>query len=76
MGKKVGHLHLRWLNPCPGPRRHPPALPEDRRAGNQHGPAGLPSPRHLRLAVESYGRVRGKAFTIGELVTLYNSLLA
>jgi 2-oxoglutarate ferredoxin oxidoreductase subunit alpha len=76
MGKKIGHLHLRWLNPLPPDleaimKRYKkvvvPEINTGQLAYHLRGTFGVP--------VESYGRVRGKAFTVGELVTLFNSLL-
>jgi len=77
MGKKLGHLHLRWLNPLPPDlegilKRYKkivvPEINTGQLAYHLRGTFGIP--------VESYGRVRGKACTVGELVTLFNSLLA
>jgi 2-oxoglutarate ferredoxin oxidoreductase subunit alpha len=77
MGKKIGHVHLRWLNPLPPDlgailKRYKkvvvPEINTGQLAYHLRGTFGIP--------VESYGRVRGKAFTVGELVTLFNSLLA
>jgi 2-oxoglutarate ferredoxin oxidoreductase subunit alpha len=77
MGKKIGHVHLRWLNPLPSDllgimkRFKKIVVPEinvGQLAYHLQGTYALP--------VSSYSRVRGKAFTVGELVTHFNSLLA
>lgn len=76
MGKKVGHVHLRWLNPLPKDfkdilgRYKQVVVPEintGQLAYHLRGTFGRP--------ILSYARVRGKAFTVGELVTHFNSLL-
>jgi len=76
-GKKIGHVHLRWINPLPSDllsiiKKYKkvvvPEINTGQLAYHLRGTYGIP--------VESYARVRGKAFTVGELVTLYNSLLA
>lgn len=76
MGKKVGHVHLRWINPLPPDlgsilarfkRVVVPEINMGQLAFYLRGSFGM--------KIESYSRVRGKAFTVGELVTHFNSLL-
>jgi 2-oxoglutarate ferredoxin oxidoreductase subunit alpha len=76
MGKKIGHVHLRWLNPLPSDLKDilgrykkvvVPEINTGQLAYHLQGTFGIP--------VGSYSRVRGKAFTVGELVTHFNSLL-
>ncbi len=76
MGKKIGHVHLRWLNPLPPDllgimkkfkKVVVPEINHGQLAYHLQGTFGVP--------IESYARVRGKAFTVGELVTHFNSLL-
>jgi 2-oxoglutarate ferredoxin oxidoreductase subunit alpha len=76
MGKKVGHVHLRWINPLPTDlgsilarfkRVVVPEINMGQLAFYLRGSFGM--------KIESYSRVRGKAFTVGELVTHFNSLL-
>jgi 2-oxoglutarate ferredoxin oxidoreductase subunit alpha len=76
MGKKIGHVHLRWLNPLPPDLREiigkfkqvvVPEINTGQLAYHLQGTFGIP--------IKSYARVRGKAFTVGELVTHFNSLL-
>lgn len=76
MGKKVGHLHLRWLNPLPAGVKEimgrykkvvVPEINTGQLSYHLQGTFGTP--------VLGYNRVRGKAFTVGELVTHFNSLL-
>ncbi len=76
MGKQVGHLHLRWINPLPTDlkaimaRYKKVVVPEINTGQLSY---------HLRgtygVEVSAYNRVRGKAFTVSELVTHFNSLL-
>ena len=76
MGKSVGHVHLRWLNPLPSDllglmqqykKIVVPEINVGQLAYHLQGTYAMP--------VLSYSRVRGKAFTVGELVTHFNSLL-
>ena len=76
MGKSIGHIHLRWLNPLPSDllgimKKYKkivvPEINVGQLAYHLQGTYALP--------VSSYSRVRGKAFTVGELVTHFNSLL-
>jgi 2-oxoglutarate ferredoxin oxidoreductase subunit alpha len=76
MGKSIGHVHLRWLNPLPSDlhaimkKYKKVVVPEinvGQLAYHLQGTYAMP--------VLSYNRVRGKAFTVGELVTHFNSLL-
>jgi 2-oxoglutarate ferredoxin oxidoreductase subunit alpha len=76
MGKKLGHVHLRWLNPLPADllgimKRYKrivvPEINVGQLAYHLQGTYGIP--------VESYSRVRGKAFTVGELVTHFTKIL-
>ncbi len=75
-GKKIGHVHLRWLNPLPPDlgsilKRYKKILVPEINVGqlayHLRGTYGIP--------VESYARIRGKAFTVGELVTAYHAQL-
>ena len=77
MGKSIGHVHLRWINPLPKDLKAilgrykkivVPEINAGQLAYHLRGTFGIP--------VASYSRVRGKAFTVGELVTHFNSLLA
>jgi 2-oxoglutarate ferredoxin oxidoreductase subunit alpha len=76
MGKKVGHVHLRWLNPLPSDLQAVmgrfkqvvvPEINNGQLAYHLKGTYGRP--------IASFAKVRGKAFTVGELVTHFNSLL-
>jgi 2-oxoglutarate/2-oxoacid ferredoxin oxidoreductase subunit alpha len=76
MGKKVGHVHLRWLNPLPSDLQAVigrykqivvPEINNGQLAYHLKGTFGRP--------IASFAKVRGKAFTVGELVTHFNSLL-
>ncbi|MGH7441344.1 MAG: 2-oxoacid:acceptor oxidoreductase subunit alpha, partial [bacterium] len=76
MGKKIGHVHLRWLNPLPSDlgaiiKRYKKVVVPEINTGQLA--------YHLRgtfgIHVESYGRIRGKAFAVSELVTVFNSFL-
>jgi 2-oxoglutarate ferredoxin oxidoreductase subunit alpha len=76
MGKKIGHVHLRWLNPLPSDlhgimKKYKKILvPEI-----NHGQLSYHLQGTFGEPIESFARVRGKAFTVGELVTHFNSLL-
>ncbi len=77
MGKKIGHLHLRWLNPLPADLKDilarfkkivVPEINTGQLAYHLRGTFGIP--------VESYSRVRGKALTVSELVAHFTSTLS
>jgi 2-oxoglutarate ferredoxin oxidoreductase subunit alpha len=76
MGKKIGHVHLRWLNPLPSDllgimkKYKKIVVPEI-----NHGQLAYHLQGTFAMPIESYARVRGKAFSVGELVTHFNSLL-
>jgi 2-oxoglutarate ferredoxin oxidoreductase subunit alpha len=76
MGKKVGHVHLRWLNPLPSDlagimkKYKKVVVPEI-----NHGQLAYHLQGTFGTEILSYARVRGKAFTVAELVTHFNSLL-
>jgi 2-oxoglutarate ferredoxin oxidoreductase subunit alpha len=76
MGKSIGHIHLRWLNPLPSDllgimKQYKQVVVPEINVGQlaYHLQGTFARP------VLSYSRVRGKAFTVGELVTHFNSLL-
>jgi 2-oxoglutarate ferredoxin oxidoreductase subunit alpha len=77
MGKKIGHVHLRWLNPLPPDlgailKRYKkivvPEINNGQLSYHLQGTFGIP--------VQSYARVRGKAFTVSELTSVFNAALA
>ncbi len=77
-GHKVGHVHLRHLNPFPAePRRGPEALPSGARPRAEHGPAGVRSSEATYLVDDvRYNKVQGKPFKHSELKARMEELLS
>ena len=69
-GKRVSHVHLRYLNPLPGrPRGQAPQLQEGDGRRDEHGTTAEDGARRLPDRAIGINKIQGRPFKVAELVT-------